>query len=216
METANKTKEEQFRARVKEFAAAKGLSVKALQDLLGLSNAHFANTARITPRVGQKMKDQFPDVNIEWINYGDGEMLLDSSKVQAVSSFKVPLLPVFAIAGKLTEYVAQIQEADCERIISPIRDAQIAMTVQGDSMTPEYPSGSIVLLSKINERAFIEWGKTFVLDTCNGTIIKKIYPSPKDEQKVICRSVNPNYAEFELSMADIYGWYIVRMQMSPK
>ena len=42
---------------------------------------------------------------------------------------------------------------------------------QVDSMSPEYPSGSVI---KKNEKAFIEWGKTYVLDTENGAVIKNI------------------------------------------
>lgn len=207
---------EDFKKRVKEFAASKGLSVKALQDTLGLSNAHFANTSIVSPRVAKLLKDKFPDANIQWLNYGDGTMVEGGETDAEVEKMKIPLLPIFAVAGKLTEFVEQIRESDCERIISPIRDAQLAITVQGDSMTPEYPSGCIVLLSKINERAFIEWGKTFVLDTVNGTVIKKVFPSSKGENWILCRSINPNYSDFDLKMEDVFGWYIVRMQMSAK
>ena len=33
------------------------------------------------------------------------------------------------------------------------------LPVSGNSMAPEYPEGSRVVVRRINERAFIEWGK---------------------------------------------------------
>ena len=40
-------------------------------------------------------------------------------------------------------------------------------------MSPDYPPDCQILIKRIDESAFIDWGKVFVLDTINGTIIKK-------------------------------------------
>ena len=205
-----------FRDRLREFAAAKGMSIKAFQDAIGVSNAHFANTQKVSPKVAIKIKAKFPDADIDYINTGIHDQHNSDFIVQQSQATTVPLLPIFAMAGQLTEFVSQISDYDCERIVSPIKDAQIAMTVSGDSMTPEYPNGCIVLLQKIDENAFIEWGKTFVLDTTNGVVIKKLFPAPDNEQYVVCRSVNPNYSDFKIAKKDVFGWYIVRMQMAQK
>lgn len=205
-----------FKARIKAFAESQGYSIKGLQDELGLSNAHFQNAKSVTPRVGQKIKARFPYANVEWLNTGMGSMLLDDSADVSLSTITVPLLPVYAQAGALTDFVMQVREYECERIISPIKNVSIAMRVTGDSMSPEYPGGCIILLQQIDDKAFIEWGRTFVLDTVNGTVIKKVFPNPDDPDRVICRSVNPAYGEFEVRKADIFSWYIVRMQMSSK
>lgn len=205
-----------FKARIKAFAESQGFTIKALQDELGLSNAHFQNAKSVTPRVGKKIRARFPYANIEWLNTGMGNMLLDSSSDVNLGTITVPMLPVYATAGVLTEFVAQVKDYDCERIISPIKDVQLAMRVTGDSMTPEYPNGSIVLLQRIDDSAFIEWGRTYVLDTVNGVVIKKVFPHPDDLDRVICRSVNPAYGEFDVRKSDIFSWHIVRMQMSSK
>jgi Predicted transcriptional regulator len=86
------------------------------------------------------------------------------------------LLPIAAIGGHLNDFTVGVKGSDCERIVSPIKGADFAITVTGDSMAPEYPSGSQVLIKKVNERAFLSWGNVFVLDTVNGTVIKKIFP----------------------------------------
>ncbi len=205
-----------FKARIKAFAESQGYSIKALQDELGLSNAHFQNAKSVTPRVGKMIKARFPYANIEWLNTGMGNMLLNDGDDVNLGTITVPLLPVYAQAGVLTDFVGSVRDYDCERIISPIKDVTLAMRVTGDSMSPEYPNGSIVLLQRIDDKAFIEWGCTFVLDTVNGAVIKKVYPDPDDPDRVICRSVNPAYGEFEVRKSDIYSWFIVRMQMSSK
>ena len=80
-------------------------------------------------------------------------------------------------------------------------------------MSPEYPSGSKVFLQKINEKSFIEWGNTYVLDTNNGIIIKNVFMNKDDEDSIVCRSINPNYADFTVRKQDIRGWYRVRLCM---
>ena len=129
----------------------------------------------------------------------------------------VPLLPISAQGGSLNDFVVSVKESDCEKIISPVKGADWAITVSGESMSPEYPSGAQVLIKKINEKAFIDWGKVYVLDTCNGTVIKILVPSEK-EGYVKCVSINPDnrYAPFEVSFDDIYGVYRVLLCMSVK
>jgi phage repressor protein C with HTH and peptisase S24 domain len=135
----------------------------------------------------------------------------------------IPLLPVSAQAGTLNDFVVSVKDSDCEKIISPIKGADFAITVSGDSMAPEYPSGSKILIKKINERSFIEWGRCYVLDTCNGTVIKKLMAPEKEDEDfgldyVTCVSVNPNpiYKAFNVSTKDIYGIYRVLMLLTEK
>lgn len=127
----------------------------------------------------------------------------------------VPLIPISAQGGSLNDFTASVMEYDCEKVLSPIKGVDYAMTVSGDSMSPEYPSGCQILIKKINERAFIDWGKVFVLDTVNGTIIKKLMPT-SDPDKVLCVSINPNYPSFEVCLEHVTGVYRVLMCMSLK
>lgn len=129
----------------------------------------------------------------------------------------VLLLPVSAQGGSLNDFIVSVKESDCEKVVSPIRGVDFAMTVSGDSMSPEYPNGSRVFIKRINEKAFIEWGKVYVLDTCNGTVIKILVPSEK-EGYVKCVSINtdPIFAPFDVSLDDIYGIYKVLLCMSVK
>lgn len=157
-------------------------------------------------------------INSEWLLTGEGSMFNDRPTVQEEEEhILVPLLPISAQGGSLNDFVTSVNVKDCEKIISPIKGADIAITISGDSMADEYPSGSIVLAKRINERAFIDWGKVYVLDTCNGVVVKTLTPSQK-EDCVRCVSINPNpiYAPFEVALNDIYGVYRVMLCMAKK
>ena len=127
----------------------------------------------------------------------------------------IPVLPTDARAGTLAEFADSVEAFNCERMVSPIRGADFAMQVTGDSMSPEYPSGSIILCKKINEKAFIEWGKVFVLDTANGAVIKSVRKTENDNE-VECVSLNPAYQPFRIDTEYINGWYRVLMVLSLK
>lgn len=129
----------------------------------------------------------------------------------------VPLLPIFAQAGSLTGWSEGIEEAKCERVISPVNDVDMAVHIYGESMYPDIQNGSVVYVRRINPRAFIEWGRAYILDTVNGPLLKYLTPG-SDEEHIRCVSANhdPMYAPFEVSKEDVLGIYRVVMCMSMK
>lgn len=133
--------------------------------------------------------------------------------------FMTYLLPMSAMGGTLTGFAAPgAMLQNCEAIISPIEDVDFAITVYGDSMAPEYPSGSRILIKKINPNIFIDWGKTYVLDTANGVIVKELHECKGKEGYVKCHSVNPDpkFSDFDVPLSEVYGVYRVLMCMSAK
>ena len=193
--------------------------VKAIRSKLGLTQVEFAKKLGVDTKTVQNWESgkRIPSSKhgilrsllLEPQQYAGGFEEVDEPATL------VPLLPVSAQGGTLNDFVVSVKDADCEKIISPIRGADFAMSVAGESMSPEYPSGSKILIKKINERAFIDWGKVYVLDTENGTVIKKLMPA-KEPDKVLCVSINPNYPPFEISFQHIFGVYRVLMCMSVK
>lgn len=127
----------------------------------------------------------------------------------------LPILPTEAMAGTLGDFALAVQEYECERMVSPIKGADFAIKIQGDSMSPEYPSGSMLLIKKVNEKAFIEWGKVYVLDTDNGAVIKQIRRTDR-ENVVECVSLNPAFQPFTVDTSYIKGWYRILMMISLK
>lgn len=127
----------------------------------------------------------------------------------------VPVLPLGARAGTIQDWSDAVHDYDCERIVSPIRGAEFAAQVTGDSMSPEYPSGSQVIVKRINEAAFVQWGEVYLLDTVNGPVLKQVRKTDRDGV-VECVSINPAYQPFRVDCKDIRGWYRVLLCMALK
>ena len=139
----------------------------------------------------------------------------DSPTPSEVEQEMVLVIPTGARAGTLAEFADSIAQYDCERMVTPVKGADYAIQVTGDSMSPEYPSGSVVLIKRINEKAFVEWGKTYVLDTENGAVIKNVRRTDNPEV-VECVSLNPAYQPFTMETTYIHGGYRVLMVLSLK
>lgn len=197
---------------------AKKLGEKRPQRIYDIQNG---KTKKLSPEIADKIISAFPDISRTWLLTGEGNMLNEGAATPTSPSddkvTTVPLLPISAQGGTLNDFVMAVKGLDCEKIISPIGKVDFAITVSGDSMAPEYPSGSQVLIKKINERAFIDWGRTYVLDTCNGTVIKKLMPSDSGDSALVkCVSINPAYPPFEVNLHDVYGIYRVMLVMAIK
>lgn len=218
--TISKKEKLAFIERLKMACRAKGTTVQQVQTMLGKTNAYFRNMGYVNAEMGEKLKKIIPDLNLDFINNGEGQMFLTPEQVKkekkVTDSISVPLIPISARGGTLTGFSEGVSTYECELITTPVAGAELAITVTGNSMEPEYPSGCVVFIKKINEKAFIEWGKTYVLDTCNGVVIKKLFPYEGDDSKVMCRSVNKDYPDFFVNLSDVYGMYKVLLQMSLK
>lgn len=165
-----------------------------------------------------KMITKWPSINVEWLLTGNGGMFKgqeSSAPINPECLYYAPKLPVSAMAGTLEGFTSSINQWDLENIVVPIKGIDLVIPISGDSMKPDYPEGSLLLTKKIDEKAFIEWGKVFVLDTRNGVVIKQVYPGD-EESKIKCVSINTAYPSFDVYKSDIFGWYIVLMIMARK
>ena len=159
-------------------------------------NALFAGNSRFGKKSAEKWSEVF-GFSKSFLLTGEGSMFTTDPSLAGFNEMgytRVPLLPISAQGGSLNDFVVSVSLQDCEKIISPINGADIAITISGDSMADEYPN-----------------------DTCNGVVVKTLTPSEK-EDCVRCVSINPNpiYAPFEVALNDIYGVYRVMLCMAKK
>ena len=134
-----------------------------------------------------------------------------TSQVDAAEIVRVPLIPFEAQGGQLDGFARNgVTLAQCETVPTPFKGAQFAISVRGQSMSPTYPSGCVLFISK-NIADWVEWGKVYVLDTENGVIVKQLAPSTLGEDFVCCKSFNdaPEFAPFNVPKASIFGIYRV-------
>lgn len=122
----------------------------------------------------------------------------------------IPLIPLSAMAGAFTGDTS-VMEYECERYVIPaFKGADFLIQVKGDSMQPTYYSGDLVACERVPlNDLFFQWNKTYVLDTKQGPLIKRIMPG-SDSEHILIVSDNNNYPPFELSKDQFYGVALVR------
>lgn len=201
---------------------------KAFEQQVGLGNG-FVNNIKKTIRTDsiERILSAFPEVRRDWLLFGEGEMLTTDAPVVEQTKQEneepdgklIPLLPLSAEGGSLDGFDnLGVSLPDCEVIYSPIKDADMAITVSGKSMEPDYPEGCRVVVKRINHALFIEWGREYVLDTINGIVLKTLEPSD-DPNFIRCTSLNPDqrrYAPFEIPKESVRGVYRVHLMMGRK
>lgn len=121
----------------------------------------------------------------------------------------VPIVPYAVRGGALQGFSEGVEEWECERITSPVRGAELAFEVTGDSMAPGFPAGTRVLLKRV--RSMIAWGEVHVIDTVDGPVLKRIDQGEGDT--FILRSDNPAYQPIVVSREDIRGVWRVLLRM---
>ena len=172
-----------------EIAAEIGVSKQYLSDTIN-ERYPFSNELR------QKLYEQFT--------------YLQDEQPTEENTMSLPLIPIDAMAGALTGSMDMIMEYDCERYIVPIfKGANFLIRVQGDSMTPRYLSGDIVACKRVGmDNLWFQWGKTYVIDTRQGALLKRIEPADREGFVQIC-SDNTKYKPFELPVEEINGVALV-------
>ncbi len=175
----------------------------------------------------EKVLNAFPDLSAQWLMTGKGEMLKTKCTSQHISDISTPVvackgtenlrysqnnygqniptrprIPIDAAAGSLSIALESVSENDCEwlPVIPTLPDYDFTITARGDSMKPFIESGDELACRFIKESSFIQWGRTYVLDTVQGVVVKRVF---NGHNAVICKSNNDNFPDFEIPKEDI-------------
>lgn len=149
-------------------------------------------------------------LSLKWLMDGVGDMYAPGGKAadfeQSQSDETRPRIPMAVAAGLLTGFSDSIKSSDCEQIpiVKAFPPYDCTMIVKGDSMEPKFEGGDEIAIRKVCD--VIEWGKTYVLDTRDGAVLKRLYDNGDTFR---CVSFNPEYPDFEVSKDDVFGIYKV-------
>ena len=200
--------------RIFEYISAKGLKPTRLEKEIGLSNGYLRTQERRDADLGEgvllKILDYCLDLNPIWVLTGKGNMLNTSAQqiiaheeipIAYKSKEGIPLIPIDAMAGALTENSQAVMEYECEHYVIPMfKGAEFLIPVKGDSMQPKYYSGDIVACKRLPLDT--------VIDSEQGVLIKRVKQGV-DENHIILVSDNPEYDPFPLEKAKIYSLSLV-------
>lgn len=69
--------------RIKEYLDFKGISISAFEKSIGMSNASFGKSLKNNGAIGtdklENILNIYPDISVEWLITGNGEMIKDDS-----------------------------------------------------------------------------------------------------------------------------------------
>lgn len=207
------------KSRLIAYLRAKKISQTEFTRSLGVSPTYIgAMRKSIPPEKLKKIGEIYPDLNRDWLLYGEGEMLKapeEKLPERLSEEYETLLLPLEAFAGDLQMWSSGVKRSDCRSIVSPISGVDFAIQIKGDSMEPRFHDGCTLLIKKINDKSFIPWGHTLVVDTENGVLVKNIFPGEREnkgvgnEEYIVAESINPKYPPFNIPKSSIYGLYRV-------
>ena len=116
-----------------------------------------------------------------------------------------PRIPTVAMAGPLSEYIDGIRRRDCEELptIHQMPSYDFTIIIKGNSMEPKYEGGDEIACKQVFD--YIEWGKTYVVSTRDGALLKRLYDAG---DKIRCVSYNTEeYPDFYIEKSSDLKFY---------
>ncbi len=159
--------------RLMHFIEYKGLSKNKFEEICGLSKRYVSNiSVSIQPDKVKKISLKFPELNMGWVLSGEGNMIN-----YVPTKKKIPLYDASTIGGH-NDMVAKTEEpaghvAEWIDAGDWFPEATAAMRHYGDSMI-EYPSGTILVLKRVENTALLINGRNYVIETSEFRITKQL------------------------------------------
>lgn len=163
----------------------------------------------------RKIGNAFPELNIGWLLTGEGEMLKSDFLGLFPGAPTVPLLSIASADCPLGDFIATAERSRCERIITPIPRAEVAVSIKDSSMEPDFPAGCVVYARQIDPQKFLPWGRSYLIDTSNGLLFRLLGPGSDSESvRALAINTDPTYASIDIKKEDIRGLYLVMASLT--
>jgi len=217
-----------IKERVEKYCDLKDISVRQFCERAGLSNGYFKkSTKSLSPETIDKITKAFPDLNIPWLVFEEGETLKESQP-----SFKGDLIPKeyashtpvrvvtsTARAGFAGAYYADEYLKDMPTVLiesdKEYKGKYLAFEIDGDSMEPEYNKGDIVICREIprdhwrTKLHYKDWDFVIAHGT-QGIMLKEIIDHNIETGEIVCHSLNSElHSDFVLNLREVAYLYNV-------
>lgn len=204
--------------RIEELAINQHITITALESKIGASKGvlsrALAKKTDIQSKWIQKIVENYPQVNSEWLLTGKGTMfkkdlhkdflkILNEEHTQKEQTISVETPSNY----KVTKNKAIIYKEEIF-IIPLFKEADYLIDVQGDTMQPTYNSGDIIACKNLTVDTFLQWNKVYVVNTVQGALVKRVCKG-SDENHILLISDNKKYPSFELPKSEIASLSIV-------
>lgn len=208
--------------RLTAFLEEKGINKSEFGRRIGVSSAFITSMRKsIQPDKVRSIKEQFPDLNIEWLLTGEGEMTIDADKNSELKIVGGP-----KEAGRLIPfYDAETTGGYEGRVSSSTEEATLKGYIQaggwfngretaairhvGDSMI-EYPNGCVLAVREVTERRLLVPGQNYVIETMEYRITKRVQRGSSPDTIALYSTNQEKYEDgrliyepFEISLEDV-------------
>lgn len=193
--------------RIYLFIESLNMPVSRFEKKCGLSNGYVKNfKGGLGIGKLEGILNAFPELNREWLLNGNGQMLAERERqFRDAKKNVLPLIPHPAIGGYTEDnWTALLNDCPLYAIPDIKTPADFLIKVGGDSMNPKYQEGDLLACKMIQELLFFQWGKTYVLDTSQGVMVKNVYEDADNKENILLVSENKDkYPPFAIPRSDI-------------
>lgn len=198
--------------RLIKYLDSQGISKAEFGRTIGVSSAYVTSIRKsIDIDKTKSIALNYPNLNIDWLLYGEGEML--KSAQAAVKDYSnsegVPYFAVDFIAGFDLVFNNQTAVPDGYISFPHIRGAQAWVDISGKSMSPLIDPGDVIAIKLVEDwQTNILYGEVYALVTEQYRTVKRIRRSERDGWIRLVPE-NPDYDPQDIPASSIIALYQV-------
>ncbi|WP_392471256.1 helix-turn-helix transcriptional regulator [Sphingobacterium cellulitidis] len=220
-------KSSNIKERVLQIAEIKGVGKEKFFETIGMTYGNFKGKSKETPLNSNAIADIFtiyPDINLEWLLTGRGEILNDIHKPkvfklrndQLIKHQEIPLYDLEASAGLVQLFKDGNSVSPIDTISIPnLPKCDGALYVVGDSMYPLLKSGDIVMYKQVHDlpNDFF-WGEMYLIhidmDGDTYTTVKYIQKSEVSLEHIKLVSYNQHHSPKDIHLSRVRAVALVK------
>ena len=185
-----------------DIAKRLGMSTQHLNQALNAADIKSGLIERICDVLGLSIAEMYHVPPVIQYNIKEDEKKDINESVDETR----PRIPQTVAAGSLSGFSDGVILPECEQVpvIKAFPPYDYTMIVKGDSMEPKFEGGDEIAIRRVYD--YIEWGKTYVLDTRDGAVLKRLYDEGDNYR---CVSFNSDYPDFLVNKNDVFGVFKV-------
>lgn len=211
--------------RIRTFCKYKKISIRQFEIQCNLSNGYVSSMRKgLGTGKLENVLNAFPELNREWLLYGEGKMLngevksLERKMADKLSVRQIPLYDIAATAGFMNIYKDERPSVLEYLTIPNLPPVDGAIYARGDSMSPLIESGDIVIFKNVElNPGNILWGNiyivSYVIDGDDYTVLKYVRQSGKAGH-IRLESFNTRYDPQEIPASCVTAMALVKASIT--
>ena len=215
---------ETTKIRILSFLKFLKIGQNAFEENVGIARSYLSNNkGSIGSDVINKISIAYPELNLDWLITGKGEMLKNYENEKNIKNTERTksfitnddknFIYLYDVCSA-TSYGSFADMINHEKVIGKyvipdFKDVDWLISIKGSSMYPKYNSGNIIGCRVLHKSRFIQWGKVYAIATREqGILVKRLFQSELNDC-IKAVSDNPSYVAFDIPKDEILDMALV-------